>query len=128
MKEDQHKFLTLLGQLPARLTAEQAAWVLNCQPHDVPALVAAKLLKPLGNPPANGIKYFATAEVLESIKDGAWLVRVSRTIYQHWQKKNASQRKVYDTFPADASTPLLQTLSFPPGGKRRASDQASASG
>ena len=30
MKEDQHKFLTVLGQLPARLTAEQAAWVLNC--------------------------------------------------------------------------------------------------
>ncbi len=37
----------LLGQLPARLTAEQAAWVLNCQVHDIPALVAAKLLKPL---------------------------------------------------------------------------------
>jgi hypothetical protein len=26
--------------------------VLNCQPHDVPILVAARLLKPLGNPPA----------------------------------------------------------------------------
>jgi hypothetical protein len=31
--------------VPARLTAEQAAWVLNCQPHDIPILVAAKLLK-----------------------------------------------------------------------------------
>jgi hypothetical protein len=26
MKEEQHQFLRLLGQLPARLTAEQAAW------------------------------------------------------------------------------------------------------
>jgi len=47
MRDDQHQFLMLLGQLPARLTAEQAAWVLNCQVHDIPALVAAKLLKPL---------------------------------------------------------------------------------
>jgi hypothetical protein len=93
MKDDQHKFLTLLGQLPARLTAEQAAWVLNCQPHDIPALVAARLLKPLGNPPANGIKYFATADVLEASKDRNWLVRVSATICQHWQKKNARQKE-----------------------------------
>jgi len=93
MKEEQHQFLTLLGQLPARLTAEQAAWVLNCQPHDLPALVAAKLLKPLGNPPANGIKYFATADLLEQIKDRHWLMRVSTTIYQHWHAKNARQKE-----------------------------------
>ena len=92
MRDDQHKFLMLLGQLPARLTAEQAAWVLNCQPHDIPALVAAKLIKPLGNPPANGIKYFATADLLEQIKDRNWLVRVSATIYQHWHAKNARKK------------------------------------
>jgi len=94
MKDDQHNFLMLLGQLPARLTAEQAAWVLNCQVHDVPALVAAKLLKPLGNPPANGIKYFATADLLEQIKDRNWLVRVSATICQHWQKKNTRNKEL----------------------------------
>jgi len=92
MRDDQHRFLMLLGQLPARLTAEQAAWVLNCQPHDIPALVAAKLLKPLGNPPANGIKFFATVDLLESTKDRNWLVRMSATIYQHWQKQNASKK------------------------------------
>ena len=92
MRDDQHRFLMLLGQLPARLTAEQAAWVLNCQPHDLPALVAANLLKPLGNPPANGIKFFATADLLEQIKDRNWLVRVSATIYQHWHAKNARQK------------------------------------
>jgi len=53
MRDDQHRFLALLGQLPARLTAEQAAWVLNCQVHDVPVLVVARLLKPLGNPQPN---------------------------------------------------------------------------
>ena len=53
MREEQHQFLSLLGQLPARLTAEQAAWVLNCQPHDVPILVSSRLPRLLGNPPAN---------------------------------------------------------------------------
>ena len=92
MRDDQHQFLTLLNQLPARLTAEQAAWVLNCQPHDIPALVSAKLIKPLGNPPANGIKFFATTDLLEAVKDRNWLVRVSSTIYQHWHAKNARQK------------------------------------
>ena len=65
MSEDERHFLSLLGHLPARLTAEQAAWVLNCRLHDVPILVGARLLRPLGNPPPNGIKFFATADVLE---------------------------------------------------------------
>ena len=102
MRDDQHKFLTLLGQLPARLTVEQTAWVLNCQPHDVPVLVAAKLLKPLGNPPQNGSKYFATEDLLEAIKDRTWLARMSATIYQHWQKKNARKKDLLE----NASTSL----------------------
>ncbi len=59
----------LHGQWPARLTAVETAWVLKCQTHDVPALVAARLLKPLGNPMANGGKFFATADLLEAGKD-----------------------------------------------------------
>ena len=89
MKEEQARFLSLLGQLPARLTAEQAGWVLNCQPHDIPALISARLLKPLGNPSPNGAKYFATADVLETAKDRSWLVKVTNTISQHWQHQNA---------------------------------------
>jgi len=91
MKEDQHRFLSLLGQLPVRLTAEQAGWVLNCQPHDIPALIHARLLKPLGNPSANATKYFATADVLETAKDRAWLVKMTTAINTHWQKQNAKK-------------------------------------
>lgn len=94
MRDDQQRFLSLLGQLPARLTAEQAAWVLNCQAHDMPILVATRLLKPLGNPPPNGIKFFATADVLELTKDRNWLVRVTTAINGHWQKQNARKRGV----------------------------------
>lgn len=92
MKEEQHQFLRLLGQPPARLKAEQAAWVINCQPHDVPILVAARLLKPLGNPAANGIKFFATSELLELVKDRAWLVKATNAVNQHWHKQNACKR------------------------------------
>jgi hypothetical protein len=92
MRDDQHRFLMLMRQLPARLTAEQAAWVLNCQVHDVPALVAARLLKPLGNPAPNSIKFFATVDVLELVKDRSWLAKMTSTISQHWQHQNARKK------------------------------------
>jgi hypothetical protein len=92
MEENQDRFLALLGRPPARLTVEQAAWALNCQPHDIPILVAARLLRPLGNPPANGSKYFSTVELLELAKDRSWLAKITNTMSQHWQKKNALKR------------------------------------
>jgi hypothetical protein len=92
MKEEQHRFLSLVGQMPARLTAEQTGWVLNCQAHDIPALVNARLLKPLGTPAQNGAKFFATADVLELAKDRSWLVKVTNTICQHWQHQNSRKR------------------------------------
>jgi hypothetical protein len=96
MRDDQHRFLTL-RQLPARLNFEQTAWVLNCQVHDVPILVSSKLLKPLGNPPQNGVKYFATKEILELMQDEKWLSRVTATLYQYWQKRNARKKSCSQT-------------------------------
>lgn len=92
MKDEQHRFLSISGQLPARLTVEQVAWLLNCQPHDIAGLVSARLLKPLGNPPANGIKFFSTTEVLEQIKDRSWLTKVTNATIQHWQRRNSRRR------------------------------------
>jgi hypothetical protein len=83
MREDQHRFLSLLGRLPARLTAEQVAWVINCRPHDVPVLVAAHLLKSLGSAPPNSVKYFATVEVLELMQDRGWLAKVTNAVVHH---------------------------------------------
>ena len=92
MNEEQHQFMRLLGQLPARLTAEQVAWVINCQSHDVPVLAAARLLKPLGNPAPNGPKFFATSEVLELCRDKAWLIKVTNAINQHWRQQNIAKK------------------------------------
>ena len=92
MQEDQQRFLNLLGRLPARLTLEQTAWVLNCQPHDVPVLVYARLLKPLGNPQPNSVKYFATVDVTELTKDRAWLAKMTNAVSQHWKEKNLHKK------------------------------------
>jgi hypothetical protein len=92
MREEQQRFLSLLGQLPARLMAEQGALVLNCPVHNVPVLVAARLLKPLGNPPPNSVKYFAASELLEQVNDRAWLAKVTNALNQHWHARNAARK------------------------------------
>ena len=66
--------------------------MLGCQPHDIPILVLARLLRPLGNPPPNGIKFFATTDVLDLLKDRAWLTKVTNTINQHWHRQNARKK------------------------------------
>ena len=64
------------------------------QPHDVRILVAARLLKPLGSPPANSVKFFAASEILEQAKDRTWLAKVTNALNQHWQKKNAAKKSL----------------------------------
>ena len=110
MREDQHRFLMLLGHLPARLTSEQVGWVLNCGAHDVPILVSARLLKPLGNPQANAVKFFATGELLELVKDRAWLVKVTNAVCHHWRAQN-ERRTGRSAQAGQNGQPALVTLS-----------------
>jgi hypothetical protein len=63
-----------------------------CQPHDVPILVAARLLKPLGNPSPYNVKFFAASELLEQVQDRTWLAKVTNALNQHWQKRNAAKK------------------------------------
>ena len=42
--------------VPARLDATQTAWFLGFDPHEVPLLIAAGLLDPLGHPARNSTK------------------------------------------------------------------------
>ena len=72
MNPQREQFLNLKAT-PARLTAEEAAWYLGFGPHEIPILVAKGLLRPLGRPPANGVKYFATATLVELHRDVKWL-------------------------------------------------------
>lgn len=88
MKQEQQEFLTL-RIVPARLTVQEASWFLGFSQHEIPVLMADGLLKPLGRPPRNGLKYFASAELEERRRDIKWLAKASDAIVAHWQNKNA---------------------------------------
>lgn len=87
MNVDRKEFLSM-SQLPARVVAEEAAWLLGFATHDIPALVSAGLLKPSGHPPASGAKFFAIAALLKLRDDEKWLARASDAIVRHWQSQN----------------------------------------
>lgn len=91
-----NRFLNTVNGVPvpsARLTASQAAAFLGFQEHDVPVLTTAKLLRPLGKPATNAVKYFAAVEVCERMGDTGWLHKASQTIYEHWKVKNSRKGK-----------------------------------
>src|SRR5580692_5480678 len=90
---EREKFLNL-KQVPARLTAEETAWYLGFSAHDIPILVANGLLKPLGHPGDNAVKFFAYAAIESLRVDVKWLARATDTMLEHWRKKNARKTGV----------------------------------
>src|SRR5206468_5947951 len=88
----QEKFALLnCRRLPARLNTSEASILLGIQEHDISALIAAKLLLPLGRPAANAPKYFAAVEIVERASNSGWLAEATKALAKHWQRKN--QRK-----------------------------------
>lgn len=78
-------------RLPARLSVQQTAALLNCGEYDIPLLISQGLLKPLGHPPPNAVKYFAPAEVLELAGDSERMGQICDAIYEYWRGKNAAK-------------------------------------
>jgi hypothetical protein len=79
-------------RLPGRLNAEQTAAILGFTPHDIPVLVRAKLLKPLGNPSHNSVKYFASVDIDDCARDTEWLSKATKAAYAHWAGQNKQRR------------------------------------
>lgn len=80
--------------LPARLLAGQVAKLLNCTPEDVAILVGAGKLRPLGRPKPNAVKFFSTVELIGLLANRPWLDEATKTIAQHWRRKNARRNGV----------------------------------
>lgn len=87
MNHERRDFLLAMRVPPARLDAQEAAWYLGFQPHDIPVLVRVGLLKPLVRAPY-AVKYFATATLAKHREDTNWLVRASEAISKNWRTKN----------------------------------------
>lgn len=63
-------------RLPGRLTAA----LLGFGAHDIPALVRAKLLKPIGKPKANCVKWFASVDVEALRNSSKWLDAATKAV------------------------------------------------
>ena len=83
--------LWVASDLPARLDVADVAKKLGIAVSDVPVLIGAGLLKPLGNPAANAPKVFATTEVLVLACDVKWLNKATKACADYWKKKRLRQ-------------------------------------
>lgn len=84
---ERSRLLMMSQRLPARLNSAQVAMLLGFAEHDIPILVKAKLLSPLGKPQANAVKYFARVDVEELAIDTKWLTRATAALYEHWRQR-----------------------------------------
>ena len=83
-----------LRNYPLRLNREQAAWYLGVAVDHIAILMGHGLLKPLGDPPKTGAKYFATCELTRLRDDLRWLTKMTNLIYAFWSEKNALREDV----------------------------------
>ena len=88
MHQDIEKFLNLKAP-PGRLTKEQAAWFLGFTPDEITILMASGLLKPLGHPASNGLKYFLAATLEDLRRDEKWYGKATDAIIEYWRYKNS---------------------------------------
>ena len=108
-REKREKFLQRerflnLRQLPAIMNPEETAMFLGITPHDIPILVAHKLLTPLGNPIQSSVKCFAKVVLEELAKNVEWLHQAKAATQEHWAMKNArkSANAEYSPLPENA--------------------------
>jgi hypothetical protein len=83
-------------RVPARLDAKQTAALLGFMPYEIPVLVKARLLRPLGDPAANAHKYWSSVEILALAQDRQWLDRATRTVTRHWQMNRKNHKHLLD--------------------------------
>lgn len=80
--------------LPARPLAGQVAKLLNCSTEDVGILFSAGKLRALGKPRPNAVKFFSSIELIGQLADPDWLDEATKSIGQHWKRKNARRNGV----------------------------------
>lgn len=78
-------------RLPARLSREETAFLLRVEPQDIPILIGAKIIRPLGDPAKNRVKWFATISVLRLMEDEKALCRLTQTLHEFWDEKNSKR-------------------------------------
>jgi hypothetical protein len=106
VNDERKDFLSVIRATPARLDARETAWYLGFAAHDIPILVSAGLLKPLGHSPANAVKYYAAVTLAKLREDTLWLARATDAVVKHWQYKNARKTKSQNGHRVSGSSSL----------------------
>jgi len=85
--------LRLWRRLPARLSRHEVAQELNFKDDDsISALVAAKMLKPLGEPPEGAPLWFASCEITRVKDNVKWLHKATKVVRLALNKKVAKRK------------------------------------
>ena len=87
MDPDRKQFLTLTI-LPAILSQQETAWYLGFRRHNIPRLVEAGVISPLGRPKPNSVKLFALADLERVRTDPKKLSRAVDSVQSGWKTKN----------------------------------------
>jgi hypothetical protein len=93
MNPERYQFLSVIKQAPARLNVEEAAWFLGFLPHEIPVLVAKKVLKAIGDPTPKCTKYFATSELERLRSDLNWMAKASRAVMFYRRERNEADAR-----------------------------------
>jgi len=92
MNADLLREFALLEKSPVCLTKEMVAKALGIATHNIPPLVRAGLLTPLGRPGRYCVKYFSRQALAENMANEEWLGKVVNAINRHWHTKNSQRR------------------------------------
>ena len=84
--------LQALGKYPVVMTKEKVADAMGVPTHNIPPLVRAGLLKPLGHPGRYCVKHISRDALAEKFASQEWLEKVMAAIHRHWRIKNARKR------------------------------------
>jgi hypothetical protein len=109
MDSDQ-KFFLGLDKPPARITSQEAAWLLGFNDHEIPILTAVGLLHPLGRPAPNAPKYYSASEIDLLRSDRKFLEKAAIAIQHHWRRKRQTLKKRNDASLDQASDEKIATL------------------
>ena len=77
-----------LRRLPGRLDEGQTSAIVGCKEHDIAVLIREGLLRPLGKPAKNSVKYFSSTDVITAATDRRWLDRATQAISRNWKRRN----------------------------------------
>jgi hypothetical protein len=90
MSLTRHEALNWL-RLPGRLDVPETSILLGVAEHDIPILVRARLLTPMGSPAANSPKYFSRDEIIQKSGDHEWLSKSTKAVSLYWRKKRSKE-------------------------------------